>query len=1074
MLSFFKREREIEFDVIHKDSEYVFTASIGKNLEEYSSELKYFEGVTFEGNQLKIDEKSIFEIPESHLLTLDVVLYPGIVELVKNGIIADGKITFNYKIKSSPVTIADYERQGNILIIDGQKFLLHKEQADVLESVKNFNNSDDKNANTIEQYKLVNTINTSESVNSDNTISQVQAVIVGSVGIDTIPVSHDEIKVVPRLNGVQAKYNVELNKQIEINFNQDQSVYNLDSGEFLVFEEKNHDVLKSIYKNRSIKGLENIRKFIEETEKFIPDADLSQRIIGWGVYEGSSLTHSSNELVWIDEIDNEGIERKRVVLEVGDDKKSIEIDLEKIDFDKVEAKIDEARGLGQDTVTITDIEGNETKLSIPEAKDMAFQLLDFKKHDKDESKGSVKNEFVLIKTNFYDNDHEEKPEVNSEQSMVEIPKSVSNQKWSLYDYQKQGLQWLQSLRDNRSEDGTIGGLLADDMGLGKTLQIMSFLSWLLEKQELKKVLLVMPTTLIDNWSSNSEERKGEFESFFPGVFSTCALRGKKDLSKIQEPYQIYLTGYETITSQCKTEKTFKESFGLIEWDAVVCDEAQRIKNPQSKRTIAIKALKAKYKVACTATPIENNMDELWSICDWVLPGLLGSLIHFRKTYVNDKTRVHDKIAERLENFYIRRTKEEVLSDKIPAKTIVYSKIPATEAQKSAFEEIQSSISKKDLIGYISKLIGIMSHPLMTSGDLTQLSLDEFMQQSHKFAWLKETLDAIREKDEKVLIFSPSKVIQSGLARFIDLLYGINPLIISGDVNIKQRVPQINHRVKNIGFDVLILSPEVAGFGLTITEANHVIHFTRVWNPAKENQSTDRAYRIGQKKEVFVYIPVVTFHDDAREVRFSGNEEYYESDDGLAANMRSPEENLDQLIRIKGRMLKNFFSVAASASANELYNTFTAGKKSTEKGSAERIYDRITPDEFEAFTAALFENKGFKTYLSPQTGDGGTDVVVLDYKDGKHLLLQVCQTRGTLTKSKVQEVIGSKSSYEKVLGGDCILGVFTNGTITGKTTRKLINDNQVETFDGDWIEGESQLFPEYYQIEQRLSSRTNLF
>jgi len=283
------------------------------------------------------------------------------------------------------------------------------------------------------------------------------------------------------------------------------------------------------------------------------------------------------------------------------------------------------------------------------------------------------------------------------------------------------------------------------------------------------------------------------------------------------------------------------------------------------------------------------LSELWSIVDFVQPGLLDGYKTFKQTYetpisINseDKDCLVDKLVTQLNPIFIRRTKEDVLSDALPKKEELVVPIEIDYASENFYRMIISDIGseKQMILATITKLLMLCSHPkLVAGGDILE-GANELIETSPKLAWTVETLDKIFQKNEKVIIFTKYTKMQAILRYVIYEKFGIDAKIINGDVT-GNRAGMVDDFSRIQGASVLILSPRAAGVGLTITAANHVIHYTREWNPAVENQATDRAYRIGQNKPVTVYYPIIR-----------------------ASDFTTVEERLDELLASKRELMKS--------------------------------------------------------------------------------------------------------------------------------------------------------------------------
>ncbi|MFC4799468.1 DEAD/DEAH box helicase [Neobacillus sp. GCM10023253] len=406
----------------------------------------------------------------------------------------------------------------------------------------------------------------------------------------------------------------------------------------------------------------------------------------------------------------------------------------------------------------------------------------------------------------------------------------------LFDHQVEGFQWLCHL-----EEQGIGGLLADDMGLGKTIQVITFLLHQKQKQKLKPSLVVLPIALIENWEE-------EIHKFAPDLAGSLYIHkggGRLKSSDLISQYDLVFTSYDTL-------KIDQLLLGKIKFQSIICDEAQNAKSHSSQRSRALRAMQSEFRLAMTGTPVENSLEELWSIMDFVQPGELGSLREFRRTYI--QTNDFDALLEKIHPFYLRRTKKEVLDDRLPVKhadQIVKVEVSPTQRSIAASMLQTKETGQIAILNMLMRLRQLYGHPGVIIPQYETLPASEVP----KLEKLIEIIDEVKRKNEKILIFTEFRKLHSILKRIFMQRYGIPVPVIDGETNNRQSVVKMfNH---TSGFGIMILSQKAAGVGLTITSANHVVHYTRWWNPAVENQATDRAYRIGQEKGVHVYQIITT-------------------------------------------------------------------------------------------------------------------------------------------------------------------------------------------------------------------------
>lgn len=465
------------------------------------------------------------------------------------------------------------------------------------------------------------------------------------------------------------------------------------------------------------------------------------------------------------------------------------------------------------------------------------------------------------------------------------------------------------------EHGCHGVLLADDMGLGKTLQAFGFLAALKKaygNSAMASVLIVAPVSLLQNWME--EYRKFVAEGLFDGIVPMYGSELKKHWARNPDGSRCYfrppdpnlkevsmldfqdrenridysrnhliLTTYETL-------RELQLSFGRVAWSVMILDEAQKIKNPATRTSVAARAMNCDFGLALTGTPVENSWTDLWTIMDFVEPGKLESLKDFNSHYQHQLQNVEnkgellkelgDQLRKNLDPCFIRRLKEDVNLG-LPAKEILRFKDPMPEEQRKLYGEVvrearegqgEKSIT---MLQTIARLRDISLCPsLGAGGNVKKYTLgdpEHFFGSSARLMRTRTILDEVREKGEKALIFVESRKIQLLLRTFLEQIYKIQVQPpINGTTQAVARQKMVDQFNRAPGFQVLLLSPEAAGVGLNITGANHVIHLSRCWNPAKEDQATDRAYRIGQKKAVTVYLPMAVDTDFPEDASFDLN------------------------------------------------------------------------------------------------------------------------------------------------------------------------------------------------------------
>jgi superfamily II DNA or RNA helicase len=446
----------------------------------------------------------------------------------------------------------------------------------------------------------------------------------------------------------------------------------------------------------------------------------------------------------------------------------------------------------------------------------------------------------------------------------------------LKEHQIHGVSWLQKCWSL----GYPGALLADDMGLGKTLQALAFIAWLRAKrQSLGKtsapVLIVAPISLLGNWQSEAKRH------LLQGLLGKMALLYGDGLSRFrranfkrsdviegQPTLDLHLLKEnDWILTTYETMRDYHMSLGKIDFSLIIFDEMQKIKNPESMMTNAAQALQADFQIGLTGTPIENSLADIWTLFDTLMPSSLGlgTLKDFLAHYRLDATEALKQLKAKLTEEsggnpppMLRRMKSDVAKD-LPEKIekSVQKEMPEIQAVAyvQAVQGISSSKTNKSKLEAFHRIRGISLHPRFA--DESSLANGEsYVSESARLASCFSLLDKIKASGEKALLFVESIAMQEWLAFYLREKYKLerSPGRIFGDTSADRRtaiVERFQDSPEGV-FDVLILSPKAAGVGLTLTAATHVIHLTRWWNPAVEDQCTDRAYRIGQSKNVTVY------------------------------------------------------------------------------------------------------------------------------------------------------------------------------------------------------------------------------
>ncbi len=601
---------------------------------------------------------------------------------------------------------------------------------------------------------------------------------------------------------------------------------------------------------------------------------------------------------------------------------------------------------------------------------------------------------------------------------AEIPKSKSDLV-TLLPHQIEGVARLQHLFKLQEQHNVRGALLADDMGLGKTFQLLTLMAWVLESNPLSApMLIVAPVSLLENW-------KEEAEKFYPGAFKIMTaygdalkpLRLSRDeidtrltsedgLVKFLRPgwvgqANVVLTTYETL-------RDLEFSFANVYWALMVCDEAQKIKNPAAMVTRAAWRQNVGFRISCTGTPVENTLVDLWSLFEFCQPGLLGALNDFGKLYrrpieIDDRDEEGKQRLEELRSLIepqmLRRTKQDVAKN-LPKKIIVDDcrRLQISSEQRAFYAKALDDFKRRDEPGFPAPFknhLGLLQYIRVVCTDPRRYGLSVFKPEplvkyrkaSPKLDWLLNQLLEIKNKNEKAIVFCEFRNVQCLLQHYIKEVFNLQADIINGDTSASSshsasRQKRIKAFQQKDGFNVIILSPVAVGFGVNIQAANHVIHYMRTWNPAKEDQATDRSYRIGQTKDVYVYYPVICGGDF---VTF--------------------DERLDQLLEAKRSLAGDVLNGAADIS----FADFPIDQVVPD-AYKNNVDDKVSIDMalqmdwrlFEGLAAALWKKQGFNTvYCTPPSGDNGVDVVAIS------------GDRGVLIQTKTSSIDGYKHGWDTV-------------------------------------------------------------
>ena len=619
---------------------------------------------------------------------------------------------------------------------------------------------------------------------------------------------------------------------------------------------------------------------------------------------------------------------------------------------------------------------------------------------------------------------------------------------SLMTHQEVGLKWLISAFNT----GSPGVLIADDMGLGKTLQALVFLALYQQftpKNNQKPCLIVAPTGLLSNWLKEISHHLGGnrlgniTQAFGSHLKRLKSLASGKD-TDVGVPIlnintlinsDIVLTTYETL-------RDYQISFAQVSFGIVVFDEIQKIKNIKSLLYRGAAAVNGQFQIGLSGTPVENSLADLWTILDVLAPGMMKiSLKDFMLEYSGSTD--DPKIIEKLKSLQkellepsenrippvLRRLKSDVfMSGEMPSKIVhpaVNTSMKMPEEQRAAYDMQLQAVQRGEIktIQALQSLKRISLAPRSYSHWLDDP--EGFISSSGRLSEFFRIIDEISARQEKVLIFVESREVQPILAQVLKEKYKLKklPLIINGAVSGESRQNSVDEfQQEPAGFNVMLISPKAGGVGLTLTAANNIVHLERWWNPAVEDQCNDRAYRIGQSKDVNVYTPVAVHP---------------------LSEVPSFDLVLDGILSRK-RSLANSLFIPSELTAEDFSDLFgDFGKKNKPQGfstiTLDESYEIETGEAFEDYVADSLFASGFSVCKTQKSWDAGCDLVA---KSGSTVALcQVKQVRSDkILTEGVDEIIKSKERYKSHNPTDLVL--VTNAREISSSQRRLAESNNV--------------------------------
>lgn len=945
--------------------------------------------------------------------------FDGGINIESKGLLHSENYRINYNwINSNGRQIIQSERHGGIIIIGNKKYLLPvhawkmAECLDILSlSIENSNNVYSRLQVLEEIESLKNLLPEAEKnrISESSEIAGLKLYYANSFRIEAIP-ENRSYKIRPVLlkrqeskDGISAVFESILPPSEQIKYADYFSnstnllpYYNLGVGKYLILSDQLNKVLSVVHKvqhgspEERVNFLKNPKASIAESlDGIIEEEDLnkifSDRVIGIGDW-------NSKVIPWMQLPANEWIPEG----ELPNVRKGIDIDGKKIELtieqaSKLLDKVEKAKSSGAPFI---EYEG----IQIPITENTRSALIKIvprkpiqkeNKDDKVEDERRVQTAVMLVKENLE----------TVEFAVHRVPRTLYPQENGIPNsvgttpkpHQEEAYKWL----CDHYKAGSRGVLLADDMGLGKTFQSLMFFSWLregIENGEIsdKPLLIVAPTGLLKNWESEIElhliRDLGNIVRVYGSELRSLRSGISLNISKLRNA-GLVLTTYDTLTR-------YQTSFGAVSFASVIFDEMQKLKNPGIQNYTAACSLNCDFWIGMTGTPVENRLCDLWSIADVLQPGMLGSIKEFSNKYEKSMLEGGEAALEKtleLQNglirqsekapaFMLRRMKYEKLPG-LPAKNIHEHPTTMPNDQIMAYNQVLSDVRNSEnrrgiMLEALHKLRAYSLHPDYKKQQ-DYVSDEDFIKRSARLQSCFKILDEIHKKNEKALIFIEYNEWHRPefLRDMIKRRYSLKelPMVINGQVDSAARQSRVDAFQKERGaFDVMLLSPRAGGVGLTLTAANHVIHLTRWWNPAVEDQATDRIYRIGQELPVHIHYPM-SIHPDLPNKCF--------------------DYDLNNRLNAKRQMSTKV--LIAPPGENNMAEELMSGLFNTNNSFEISLHESysLLGTEFEDITLKRLqrfsESQGFHVRYTPRSWDGGADMII-ETMDGQIAAIVQCK------------------------------------------------------------------------------------
>ena len=937
---------------------------------------------------LKDDRSKLFPIPK---------YFDGTMEVKHRGFL-DRDAIFEVNFIQNDTLLFSPKIIGSILeLTENTHFLLPESMYQSYLAIKRAEQSND----TALRYSAIETMQSFEDngvyykgLKENDFIKKVD-----TIGIDIIENDTGELDIYPLILGLETEFIVRNSSTIAKHPDQHLILTNQNNEKTIryILEEKQLKSAKAIIKTKRIPK-EQADQFKTNPESFFAEDDI--QAVEFSKYRLIRVTELRTE-PYIGFFGSTKMEAPMSqVLTAGDDialtdKKDVKAiidDLDDIELEQLQMEVEKVKEKGEEYISIK----NSDPIPLEIVESLLKECLQedqFKEFENKETK--QKNEFLGINPNDEEGIGSNNDEVvcikNSAKKQARDWQNISD-RFKPKPHQIVGFNWLKTLYEN----GYKGGLLADDMGLGKTFQVIAFINYLYNTKSNpldhsnQRILIVAPSILLTSWKNEIENIIIDKSAFRVKILQGRNFALKKLCDSFKEGpdtvqnlaqnsldiidllrYNIFITTYETLSIN---QLAFANK-DLFNFELCIFDEAQKIKNPNARITQAAKAISANtpFTIVVTGTPIENELRDLWSLFDAFDPTYIGSWKSFRERYVkpieNEKNigKVDKELRKKIGDYMLRRLKKDHLQG-LPEKHLKFIEVPMHKDEIKLHNEIANSSLHS--IEKLQKLRILSLHPKLLDMEdkldkenFIQLSNPEKFFKSSKMSELLNLLNNIKAKEEKVLIFVIRHTMQTLLQTALQKHYGFKIDIINGKNNKQEIVDKkLEQFESKKGFNILLLSPLAAGIGLTITAANHVIHLERHWNPAKEDQASDRIYRIGQEKDVYIYHLIHT-----------------------APKIETFDSGLNKLITNKKSLSDGTLIPTPSIKDSEMVESFFNNLDEIEK------WDLMSPEEFEIEVMRLYEKLGYRCHITSKIPtELGADIIAT--KGNETVAIQCKHTR----------------------------------------------------------------------------------